>query len=236
MNMIKFSFFNYLLLSILVLPINHAVAEGLGGYAVIDSEGVVHGVIVATSSDPYGNGGVMPHEYMGCPAGCRIVQQSTADKNGNVAGIHGPNVKYNDSSQTFVMENPGSPEIDVINIKETDGNIDSTQIETNVARKFFEFGVQDLRDSDGQFTMTEVSAPKDIKSIPVNVSVFNKTFQCNSESIYSCRNISSELLESIDFTERKTIEDIRNEVIVKNIRLINANIEQILNRLKFWVN
>ena len=53
-----------------------ANANGLGGYAVIHPDGYVCGVIVATSSDPYGNGGVMATEYMGCPSGSRLVFQT----------------------------------------------------------------------------------------------------------------------------------------------------------------
>lgn len=65
---------------------------GLGGYAVVHPDGHVCGVIVATSTDPFGNGGTMPQEYMGCPAGARIVFQSAPSADGNVAGWHGPEV------------------------------------------------------------------------------------------------------------------------------------------------
>ena len=49
--------------------------KGLVGYAVVQDVGTVAGVIVATSDDPFGRGnpGVMPTEYMGCPAGCRLI-------------------------------------------------------------------------------------------------------------------------------------------------------------------
>ena len=70
---------------------------GLGGYAVVHPNGKVCGVIVALSSDPFGNGGKMPIEYMGCPIGSRIVFQTTASSTGNVAGWHGENVTYNGS-------------------------------------------------------------------------------------------------------------------------------------------
>jgi hypothetical protein len=68
------------------------ITTGLGGYAVVHPDGHVCGVIVATSSDPFGNGGVMPIEYMGCPIRSRIVFQTTASSSGNVAGWHGTNV------------------------------------------------------------------------------------------------------------------------------------------------
>jgi hypothetical protein len=76
---------------------------GLGGYAVVHPNGRVCGVIVATSSDPFGNGGVMPIEYMGCPVGSRIVFQTNPSPTGNVAGWHGENVTYNGSE--FVIKN-----------------------------------------------------------------------------------------------------------------------------------
>ena len=71
-----------------------ASADGLGGYAIVHSDGHVCGVIVANSSDPFGNGGTMATEYMGCPAGSRIVFQTKPSPSGNVAGWHGVDVIY----------------------------------------------------------------------------------------------------------------------------------------------
>ena len=68
------------------------ITSGLGGYAVVHPDGHVCGVIVATSSDPFGNGGFMSVEYMGCPKWSRIVFQTTASSSGNVAGWHGNTV------------------------------------------------------------------------------------------------------------------------------------------------
>jgi len=73
------------------------IPQGLGGYAVVHPNGKVCGVIVATSADPFGNGGTMPNEYMGCPVGSRIIFQTTASPTGNVAGWSGENVTYNGS-------------------------------------------------------------------------------------------------------------------------------------------
>jgi hypothetical protein len=78
-----------------VTTIPQSIQSGLGGYAVIHPNGKVCGVIVATSADPFGNGGTMPIEYMGCPSGSRIIFQTTASSTGNVAGWHGENVTYN---------------------------------------------------------------------------------------------------------------------------------------------
>jgi len=66
----------------------------LGGYAVVAPDGRVCGVIVATSSDPFNNGGKMSNSYMGCPAGSPIVFQTFPSADGNVAGWHGQDVFY----------------------------------------------------------------------------------------------------------------------------------------------
>lgn len=87
-------------------PANPQPTSGLGGYAVVHPDGHVCGVIVATSSDPYGNGGTMPVEYMGCPVGSRIIFQTNPSPSGNVAGWHGENVIYNGSD--FVIKNGNS--------------------------------------------------------------------------------------------------------------------------------
>ena len=79
--------------------------SGLGGYAVIHPDGHVCGVIVATSSDPFGNGGFMPNEYMGCPAWSRIVFQTTPSESGNVAGYHGNTVTYDANTNSFSISN-----------------------------------------------------------------------------------------------------------------------------------
>lgn len=82
----------------------------LGGYAVVHPDGHVCGVIVATSTDPFGNGGTMPVEYMGCPPGSRIIFQTKADPDtGNVAGYHGSSpgtsVTYDDATNSFSVSN-----------------------------------------------------------------------------------------------------------------------------------
>jgi hypothetical protein len=80
-----------------------AAAGILGGYAVVHTDGHVCGVIVASSNDPFGNGGTMATEYMGCPAGSRIIFQTKASSSGNVAGWHGLNVFY--FNGVFVLSN-----------------------------------------------------------------------------------------------------------------------------------
>lgn len=110
--------FTSLLIVALIIPVQHSYAE-LGGYAVVHPDGHVCGVIVATSTDPFGNGGTMPVEYMGCPIGSRIIFQTKASDTGNVAGYHGSSpgtsVTYDDATNSFSISNsapasdPGTP-------------------------------------------------------------------------------------------------------------------------------
>ena len=41
-------------------------------------------------------------EYMGCPAGCRLIRQTNPEDTGNVFGWHGSNVTYADG--VFTLE------------------------------------------------------------------------------------------------------------------------------------
>lgn len=86
-------------------------SQGVGGWAVVHpGTGVVHGVIVATIETFNAWGGRMPSEYMGCPAGCLLRFQTRATADGNVAGWHGPDVKFDSNDGTFDM---GSTHVDV---------------------------------------------------------------------------------------------------------------------------
>lgn len=78
---------------------------GAEGFAVIHPDGHVCGVIVVNDPDPFGNGGKMPVEYMGCPSGSPIVMQTTQSATGNVAGFHGENVTYSAPTETFTITN-----------------------------------------------------------------------------------------------------------------------------------
>lgn len=94
-------------------------SEGAGGWAVINSDGIVHGVVVCTIDVCGPNGsfaGVLPLDYQECP-GCTLRFQTRATSNGNVAGYSGhyytqdsdgnvttnndKSVKWNSSDNTF---------------------------------------------------------------------------------------------------------------------------------------
>jgi hypothetical protein len=223
--------FFVLFLSIGALP--KTFANENGGYAVVDPlTGIVHGIIVADSSDPFNNGGIMPESYNGCPAGCKIVQQSTSDNSGNVFGIHGNNVYYKENTQTFILDNGPKSTTDVVSSFTDNGITTETEIVTTVSKSLYEFGVQDFKKTNGEFEMKEISISSQASA---NITAFNKVFRCENNNINSCSGISSDILGSIDFSERKTEEEVRSEIVIKQIRSIIDNMSTILNRLKYWV-
>jgi hypothetical protein len=216
---------------------SQANAEGLGGYAVVDpSTGVVHGVIVANSSDPFGNGGVMPHEYMGCPAGCIIVQQSTADQNGNVAGVHGPNVTYNQERNVFQMEQSNSSQSQTVIESASNSSSVETEINVNRSSRVYEFGVQDFTNTNGQFQFNEVSPSQNTKA---SVSATTKEFVCEESSIICSKRISNNSTtlneEVTSFSERKTSEQVQAQVVAEAKVKIREQISLILSMLERWI-
>lgn len=74
------------------------------GWAVVADDGTVHGVIVCNN---WCAGRTLPG-YMGCVNGCRLVVQGQQTDDGNVAGWHGPDVKYNDEEKRFSLPGGGS--------------------------------------------------------------------------------------------------------------------------------
>lgn len=82
--------------------------QGVGGWAVVDpNTGTVHGVIVCSNDvcGPSGSwGGKMPVDYMGC-SGCDLRFQTRATDDGNVAGWHGSDVKWNEKEKNFTLSN-----------------------------------------------------------------------------------------------------------------------------------
>ena len=79
-----------------------STTDQLNGYAVVHPTGYVCGVIVGGSYFA-GNDKTMTSEYMGCPVGSRIISQTNASPEGNVAGWHGENVTYNQNQ--FAIKN-----------------------------------------------------------------------------------------------------------------------------------
>lgn len=89
--------------------------NGLGGWAVVDpNTGKVHGVIVGNynSMDDwiYSRDRMKTDNshYMGCPSPCVLRFQTSASADGNVAGWHGDNVRWDEKTKSFVMGNQSS--------------------------------------------------------------------------------------------------------------------------------
>ena len=85
-------------------PSPQACPTDVCGWAVVADDGTVHGVIVCNN---WCAGRTLPG-YMGCVTGCRLVVQGQQTADGNVAGWHGPDVKYNDEEQRFSLPGGGS--------------------------------------------------------------------------------------------------------------------------------
>jgi hypothetical protein len=235
------SIFTILISMFSVVNISQANAN-VGGYAVVNPEtGVVHGVIVASSVDPFQNGGKMPVEYMGCPAGCIIVQQSTADQNGNVAGVRTQQnnneiVTYNQERNVFQVQ-----EFDVTQTHTiTDSASNSSAIETDItvsrSVRVYEFGVQDFRNSNAQFQYNQVAPPQNTGA---QISATTKEFACEESSVICSQrlsNSSSTLSEEVmSFNERKTSEQVLAQVVAEARTKIREQLSLILSMLEKWI-
>jgi hypothetical protein len=99
---------------------NNTTTNQLNGYAVVHPTGYVCGVIVGGSYFA-GNDKTMTSEYMGCPVGSKIISQTNASPEGNVAGWHGQNVTYN-QNQFAIKNDSGTVTTTIQNGVATDSN------------------------------------------------------------------------------------------------------------------
>ena len=211
--------------------------EAVGGFAVVNPEtGVIHGVIVGSVAYFGGNDRTMGSEYMGCPAGCLIVQQSTATENGNVVGMHGPNITYDNSRNVFQVAEPNITENQTVT--ESASNTSAIETEVSVSRSVrnYEFGVQDLRSNTGQFQMTEVDPAQNTSA---QVSTSTKQFTCEESSAICSKRVSNNsttLSEEVtSFTERKTSEQVLSQIVEESKVKIREQINLILSMLGKWI-
>ena len=231
----KLLVFSMLVSTLSVINISQANAEA-GGYAVVNPEtGVVHGVIVASSADPFQNGGTMPIDYMGCPAGCMIVQQSTASSTGNVAGVHGPNVIYNSNTETFTQTITDETQVQTVTESASNTSAVETQVSVSASTRVYEFGVQDLRNTDGAFQMTEVAPAQNINA---QASTITKQFTCEESGFVCSQRMSNASTtlgeETISFSERKTSQQVLAQAVAEARTKIQEQINLILSMLGRW--
>jgi hypothetical protein len=222
-----------------IISISNAHANDVGGYAVVNPEtGIVHGVIVSRSSDPFKNGGTMPVEYMGCPAGCLIVQQSTADQSGNVSGIHGPNVTYNDNRNVFQVAESNTTQSQTVTESASNTVAIETEVSVLTSTKNYEFGVQDFRNSSGpiQFQMTEVAPAQ---NTTVEIRATTTEYACSDKEMACSRTLgdSSNTIveESVLFNERSTSTQVQEKVIAEAKNKIREQLSLILSMLERWI-
>lgn len=209
----------------------------IGGFAVVNPEtGVVHGIITGSIEYFGNNDKTMGNEYMGCAAGCKIIMQSTADKNGNVAGIHGPNVTYNNNRNIYQIIENNVNQSEIITEFSSNTSTVETVINVNRSQKVYEFGVQDFTNSDGNFQFVEVS-PNQNTSAQISATTTN--FVCEESSIICSRqnsNSSNTLNQEItNFDERKTSEQIQTQIIAEAKAKIREQISLILTMLERWI-
>lgn len=213
------------------------VQAAVGGFAVVNPEtGVVHGVIVGSIEYFGGNDRTMGHEYMGCPAGCLIVQQSTSDQNGNDAGIHGPNVTYNDNRNVFQVAESNTTQSQAVT--ESASNTSAIETEVSVSRSVrnYEFEVQDLTNTNGAFQMTEVAPAQNTSA---QIAATTKEYACNDREMICSRTLSSSsktiVEESVSFSERSTSTQVQEKVITEAKNKVREQISLILSMIERWL-
>jgi len=229
-----------LTLAILTLSINSAQAgetgEPVGGFAIVNPEtGVVHGVITGSIEYFGNNDKTMESEYMGCPAGCLIVQQSTSDKNGNIGGVHGPNVTYNDNRNVFQVTETNTTQSQTVIESASSTSAIETEVSVSRSVRNYEFGVQDFTNTNGAFQMTEVAPAQNTSAV---VSASTKQFVCEESTLLcsSTRSNSSNILfdELVLFNERSTIVQIEEKLITESKNKIIEQLGLILTMLEKW--
>jgi hypothetical protein len=212
--------------------------EAIGGFAVVNPEtGIVHGVITGSIEYFAGNNRTMSSEYMGCPAGCLIIQQSTSDQNGNVAGVHGPDVTYNQDRNVFQSVQTNTVQSETVTESASNSLAVETDITVSRSARVYEFGVQDFSNGSIEFQMTEVAPSQNAEA---QITIITKELSCE-DSLILCSskiNNSSNILveESINLKERLTYVQIEQRLIEEAKTKIKEHINLIINMLGKWVN
>jgi len=215
--------------------------EPVGGFAVVNPEtGIVHGVITGSIEYFGGNNRTMGSEYMGCPAGCLIIQQSTADQNGNVSGIRtedngNKTVTYIPNREVFQVVETDVAQSQTVTESASSAAAVETEVTVSRSQRIYEFGVQNFTNTGGQFQMTEISPAQNTSA---QVSTNTKLFTCE-ESGFVCSqrlsNASTKLgEETISFSERKTSEQVLAEAVAQARAKIQEQMSLILAMLGRW--
>jgi hypothetical protein len=214
--------------------------SAVGGFAIVDpATGIVHGVIAGSIENFGGNNKTMGSEYMGCSAGCLIVQQSTATQDGNVAGISTNEhiqVTYNENRNVFQVAESNTTQSQTVT--ESASNTSAIETEVSVSRSVrnYEFGVQDLTNTNGAFQMTEVAPAQNTSA---QIGATTKEYACSDREMICSRTLSSSsktiVEESVSFSERSTSVQVQEKVISEAKNKVKEQISLILSMLERWL-
>lgn len=209
----------------------------VGGFAVVNPEtGVVHGVIVGSIEYFGNNDKTMGHEYMGCPVGCLIIQQSTASQSGNVSGIGGPNVTYNSDRNVFQVSKPDVIQTETVIESTSNTSIIQTEISVSRSMRNYEFGVLDMTKNDGFGQIIEVAPSQNTSA---EVSAITKELVCEESALLcsSTRSSGSNILvnESVFFDQRSSATQVETKVVVEVKNKIREQLSLILSMLERWI-
>lgn len=207
----------------------------VGGFAVVNPEtGIVHGVITGSVAHFGNNDKTMNHEYAGCSVGCIIVQQSTADQHGNVSGIHGPSITYDQSRNMFQSVVLDDNRTKTILESASNSSTIETDIDVFVSERVYEFGLLDYQNN--QVNFTEI-APR--QNTNAKISATTKEYFCEESALLcsSNRSVSSNILidESVSFSERSTAVQVETKIITEAKNKIREQLSLILTMLERWI-
>ncbi len=208
----------------------------VGGFAVVNPEtGMVHGVIAGSIEHFSGNNRTMEHGYMGCPAGCLIIQQSTANQDNNAIGIssqENKDVIYIQERNIFQIHEHNSLQTQTITESVSNSSVIETDISVSRSVRMYEFGVIDFINTN----IVEVSPPENTS---VTVSATTKEFTCQ-ESNLLCSSIESDYSntltdESVYFDKRSTAIQVETKIIAEAKNKIREQLSLILSMLEKWI-
>lgn len=189
-------------------------------------------------SDPCSNWAVV--DSSGLVTNIIVCQASVCGSNGSLGGIHP------DTGERFVEQTAGNSET---------GNVDGTAGYTSSSD-----GSRIVRENNGVFTIIEgkvettiqdgveltTNVAQSIRSFTFASSVGKMYGEIEMENISPNNNSSTTLsakrqtttnliLETKTFLERKTADEVRNEVSADGLNLILSKIETLLSMLGAWV-
>ena len=214
--------------------------EAVGGFAVVNPEtGVVHGVIVGSIEYFGGNNKTMGSEFMGCSAGCQIVQQSTSHQNGNVSGLQSSEnreVVYIEERNVFRVSEFDTEQSQTVTESASNTSAIETEVSASRSVRNYEFGVQDFRNNTGQFQMSEVAPAQNTSA---QIATTTKEYACNDREMICSRTLSSSsktiVEESVSFSERSTSVQVQEKVISEAKNKVKEQISLILSMLERWL-